>query len=69
MFEVMYSSSSTIEYLFSLIVQISSLDTASIGQTLLTFWSHPEQCWMFALMVAALKITYIILQLCCQCLR
>jgi len=56
-------SSNTVEYLFALIVQISSLATASRGQILLTFWSHPEQSWMFALIVAALKITYIILQL------
>jgi len=52
MLEVMHSSS-TVEYLFAVIVHISSLDTASIGQILLTFWSHPEQCWMFALVVAA----------------
>jgi len=48
------------------IVQISSLVTACIGQPLLTFWSHTEQSWMFAL-VAALKITYIVLHLCCLC--
>jgi len=40
------------------LVQISSLVTACIGQSLLTFWSHTEQSWMFALIVAALKITY-----------
>jgi len=51
--EVMYSSTA-VEYLFTLIVRISSLATATIGQTLLTFWSHPEQSWMFALIVAAL---------------
>jgi len=39
------------------IVQISSLATACIGQPVLTFWSHTEQ-WMFALIVAPLKITY-----------
>jgi len=44
-------------------VQISSLATASIGQSLLTFWSHTEQSWMFALIVAGLKITYITLHL------
>jgi len=43
------------------IVQISSLATACIDQSLLTFWSHTEQSWMFALIVAALKITYIAL--------
>jgi len=43
------------------IVQISSLATASIVQLLLTFWSHTEQCWMFAMIVAASKITYIAL--------
>ena len=64
MLEVMYSSN-TVEYLFALIVEIFSLATACIGQTLLTFWSHPEQSWMFALIVAALKITSIILQLYC----
>jgi len=43
------------------IVQIFSLATACIGQSLLTLWSHTEQSWMFALrlIVAALKITYI----------
>jgi len=46
-------------------VQISSLATACIGQPLLTFWSHPEQSWMFALIVAALKITYIVLHRYC----
>jgi len=43
------------------IVQISSLATSCIGQPLLTFWSHAEQSWMFALIVAALKLTYIAL--------
>jgi len=47
----MYSS--RIEYLFAF-VQISSLATTCIGQPLLTFWSHPERSWMFALIVAAL---------------
>jgi len=47
------------------LVQISSLATACIGQPLLTFWSHPEQSWMFALIVAGLKITYIVLHLSC----
>jgi len=49
--------------IFIYIVQISSLVTTSIGQSLLTFWSHPEQSWMFALKVVALKITYVILKL------
>jgi len=40
------------------IVQISSLATACIGQPLLTFWGHTEQSWMFALILAGLKITY-----------
>jgi len=68
MLEVIYRSS-TVVYLFVLIVQISSLATDSIAQTLLTFWSQAEQSWMFALIVAALSITYIILQLYCQCVR
>jgi len=38
--------------IFICIVQISSLGTASIGQSLLTLWSHPQQSWMFALIVA-----------------
>jgi len=38
--------------LFISIVQSSGLATASIGQSLLTFWSHPEQSWIFALIVA-----------------
>jgi len=42
MLEVIYRSS-TVVYLFVLIVQISSLATDSIAQTLLTFWSHAEQ--------------------------
>jgi len=37
-------------------MQISSLVTACIGQPLLTFWSHTEQSWMVALVVAALMI-------------
>jgi len=48
--------------MFIRIVQISSLATACTGQPLLTFWSHPEQSWVFALLVAALKIAYIVLQ-------
>jgi len=43
------------------VVQISSLANACIGQSLVTCWSHTEQSWMFALIVAALKITYIAL--------
>jgi len=46
-------------------VQISSLATACIGQPLFTFWSHAEQGWMFALIVAALKVTYIALHRYC----
>jgi len=42
--------------MFIRIVQISSLATTCIGQTLLTFWSHTEQSSMFALIVADLKI-------------
>jgi len=42
-------------------VQISILVTACIGQLLLKFWSHTEHSWMFALIVTALKITYIAL--------
>jgi len=44
--------------MFIRIVQLSilSLATACVGQPLLTFWSHTEQSWMFALIVAALKI-------------
>ena len=49
--------------MFIRIVQISSLTTACTGQPLVTFWSHAEQSWMFALIVAALKITYISLHL------
>jgi len=44
--------------MFIRIVQISSIATARTGQPLLTFWSHTQQSWMFALIVAALKITY-----------
>jgi len=36
--------------MFIRIVEISSL--ACIGQSLFTFWSHTEQSWMFALIVA-----------------
>jgi len=48
--------------MFVRIVQICSLATACIGQPLLTFCSHPEQSWMFALsdgslVAALLKIT------------
>jgi len=46
-------------------VQISSLATSCIGQSLPTFWSHTEQSWMFAQLVAALKITYIALHRYC----
>ena len=46
-------------------VQISSLATTCMGQPLLTFCSHPEQSWIFVLIVAALNITYIVLHLCC----
>jgi len=53
--------------MFIRIVQLmlSSLNlaTACIGQPLLTFWSHTEKSWMFALTVAALKITYVVLHL------
>jgi len=63
MLEVMCSR--TIEYLFAFIVQISSLATACIGQPLPTYWSHTEQGWMFAMIVATLKITYIVLPLYC----
>jgi len=45
--------------MFIRIVQICSLATAGIGQPLLTFCSHPEQSWIFALIVAVLKIPYI----------
>jgi len=55
--------------MFICIVQIFTLATASIGQTLLTFWSHTEKSWMFTQIVATLKMTYIILQFYCQCLR
>jgi len=48
------------------IVQIFSLGTACIGQPLLTFWSHTEQSWMFSVVFAALKITYIVLHLYCK---
>jgi len=60
MLEVMYS-----RIVICIIVEISSLATACIGQPLLTFWSHPEQSFIFALIVSALKITYIVLQLYC----
>jgi len=46
-------------------VQISNLATACIGQPLLTFWSYTNQSWMFAVVVAALKITYIVLHFYC----
>jgi len=51
--------------MFIRIVQISSLATACTGEPLLTFWSYPEQSWMFALLliVAALNITYVVLHL------
>jgi len=49
--------------MFIPIVQISSQANACIGQPLLIFWSHTEQSWMFALIVAALKINYIFLHL------
>jgi len=55
MSEVMHSR------IFICIVQVSSLATPGIGQHLLTFWSLPEQSWMCALIVAALKITYIVM--------
>jgi len=41
--------------IFISIVQSSGLATAGIGQSLLTFWSHPVQSWIFALIVAALN--------------
>jgi len=56
---------STIMFRSIRIVQISSLATACVGQPLLTFWSHTEQSWMFAVVVAALKITYIALHRYC----
>jgi len=46
-------------------VQIFSLATACIDQPLLTFLSHTEQSWTFALIVAELKITYIVLHRYC----
>jgi len=49
--------------MFIRLVQICSLATACIGQSLLTFCSHPEQSWIFALIVAILRITYIVLHL------
>jgi len=42
--------------IFIHVVQVSSLATAYIGQSLLPFWSHTEQTWMFSLIFAALKI-------------
>jgi len=57
--------SSTIMFRPIRIVQMSSLATACIGQPLLTFWSHTEQSWMFAMIVAALKITHIALHRYC----
>jgi len=50
--EVKYKYS-TIQFIR--IVEISSLANACIGQPLLTFWSHPEPSWMFAVTVAAFK--------------
>ena len=47
MLEVMYSRT------FVWIVRISSLATTCIGQPLLTFRSHHEQNWLFAMIVAA----------------
>jgi len=47
------------------IAQIPSLAIACIGQPLLTHWSHTEQSWMFVLILAALKITYIALHRYC----
>jgi len=49
--------------IFMRIVQISSLATACTGQPLLTFTIHTEHSWMFALIVADLKTTYIVLNL------
>jgi len=46
--EVMYSNRKLIY-----IVQICSLVTTCIGQSLLPFWSYTEQCWQFALTIAA----------------
>jgi len=51
--------------MFIRIVQIFSLATACTGQPLLTFWIYTGQSWVFALIVAALKITYIVYHLCC----
>jgi len=51
--------------MFIRIVQISGPATAFVGQPLLTFWTHTEQSWMFALIVAAFKIAYIVLYLYC----
>jgi len=45
--------------MFIRIVQISSLATACIDQPLIKFWSHTEQSWMFVLIVADVKITYL----------
>ena len=51
--------------MFIRIVQVCSPATACIGQPLLTFCSHPEQSWIFAviigLIVAVLKITCTVL--------
>jgi len=57
--EVMYSR------IFICIVQICSLATTCIGQPLLIFWSHLEHSWVFALIFATFKVTYIVLQLHC----
>jgi len=65
MLEVMCSST---KHNFIRIVQISSLATTFIGQPMLTLWSHAhdtEQSWIFALIVPASKITYIVLHLYC----
>jgi len=51
--------------MFVRIVQIFILATACTGQPLFTFWSYTEQSWMFALIAAGLKITYIVLHLHC----
>jgi len=45
--------------------QICSLATDRSGQPLLTCWCYTGQSWMFALTVAALKTTYLVLHLYC----
>jgi len=53
--KLLWDGNGTDKYVPWTTLQISSLATTCIGQSLLTFRSQPEQYWIFALIVAALN--------------